>query len=157
LDTDSGHCDQQPSQEGSDVEDGTPSFLFVAMLLSMRTSGIITSDEQRITAKVTLALTHNRRRFADTFYQRLKQILVDPLKLGCSLLVNMSFPSVVVVCSYSVLQAILDTCHSGTLLDLPHYHCNSVYVPWHSKGYRRTATMHDTAGMVLPLHHAALH
>ncbi|KAN0130443.1 Caspase domain containing protein [Lactarius tabidus] len=36
------------------------------------------------------------------------------------------------------LIAILDTGHSGTLLDLPHYHCNSVYVPWKSKGTRRT-------------------
>jgi hypothetical protein len=24
-------------------------------------------------------------------------------------------------------------CHSGTMLDLPHFHCNSVYVPWQSK------------------------
>ncbi|KAI9510660.1 caspase domain-containing protein [Russula earlei] len=55
----------------------------------------------------------------------LKEILVLPLPVGCSLL------------------AILDTCHSGTMLDLPHYHCNSVYVPWQSKGERRTMTMRN--------------
>ncbi|KAH9977499.1 caspase domain-containing protein [Russula compacta] len=43
----------------------------------------------------------------------------------------------------SSLLAILDTCHSGTLLDLPHYHCNNVYVPWQSKGERRTMTMQN--------------
>ncbi|KAF7421266.1 Ca(2+)-dependent cysteine protease [Pleurotus ostreatus] len=41
----------------------------------------------------------------------LKEHLVDPLPAG------------------STLVAILDTCHSETLLDLPHYHCNRVYVP----------------------------
>ncbi|KAI9456372.1 caspase domain-containing protein [Lactarius psammicola] len=41
------------------------------------------------------------------------------------------------------LLAILDTCHSGTLLDLPHYHCNSVYVPWQSKDTRRKLTMQN--------------
>ncbi|KAI0290174.1 caspase domain-containing protein [Russula brevipes] len=50
----------------------------------------------------------------------LNDILVKPLPAGSSLF------------------ALLDTCHSGTLLDLPHYHCNSIYVPWHSKGKRRT-------------------
>ncbi|KAH9005350.1 caspase domain-containing protein [Lactarius deliciosus] len=50
----------------------------------------------------------------------LNDILVKPLPAGSSLF------------------ALLDTCHSGTLLDLPHYHCNSVYVPWRSKGKRRT-------------------
>lgn len=38
-------------------------------------------------------------------------------------------------------QAIFDCCHAGTLLDLPHYHCNAVYVPWISKGERRTKTL----------------
>jgi hypothetical protein len=58
----------------------------------------------------------------------LKNILVDPLPVGCTLL------------------AILDTCHSGTMLDLPHYHCNNVYVPWQSKGERRTMTMQNING-----------
>jgi len=45
----------------------------------------------------------------------LKEYLVDPLPVG------------------STLVAIFDTCHSGSLLDLPHYRCNRVYVPWLSK------------------------
>ncbi|KAI0246645.1 caspase domain-containing protein [Lactifluus subvellereus] len=93
----SGHSDQQLSQDGSDIEEDGQDEV------------IITSDEERI------------------IDNRLKEILVDPLKPGCSLL------------------AILDTCHSGTMLDLPHHHCNSVYVPWLSKGHRRTATMHNKA------------
>jgi len=56
----------------------------------------------------------------------LREILVLPLPVGCSLV------------------AIFDTCHSGTILDLPHYHCNDVYVPWQSKDERRTMTMRNT-------------
>lgn len=29
-------------------------------------------------------------------------------------------------------QAVFDTSCTGTVLNLPHHHCNSVYVPWHS-------------------------
>jgi len=54
----------------------------------------------------------------------LNYILVKEIPVGCTLL------------------AILDTCHSGTMLDLPHYHCNNVYVPWLSKGQRRTKSLH---------------
>ncbi|KAF9490860.1 hypothetical protein BDN71DRAFT_1453761 [Pleurotus eryngii] len=46
----------------------------------------------------------------------LKERLIDPLPAG------------------STLMAILDTCHSETLLDLPHYHCNRVYVPYENTG-----------------------
>jgi len=46
-------------------------------------------------------------------------------------------------------QAILDTCHSGTLLDLPHYHCNNVYVPWQSKGQRRSMSLQNANGSSL--------
>ena len=35
------------------------------------------------------------------------------------------------------LTAIIDSCHSGTLLDLDHYHCNAVYFPWLNRGVRR--------------------
>jgi len=46
---------------------------------------------------------------------KLRQHLVDPLPADCSLV------------------AIFDTCHSASLLDLPHHRCNRVYVPWVSK------------------------
>ncbi|CAA7261280.1 unnamed protein product [Cyclocybe aegerita] len=36
------------------------------------------------------------------------------------------------------LTAVFDSCHSGTLLDLPHYHCNAVYLPFVNKGVRGT-------------------
>lgn len=55
----------------------------------------------------------------------LNDILVKPLPIG------------------SFLLAVFDTCHSGTMLDLPHHHCNSIYVPWHSKGERVTLTMRN--------------
>jgi len=38
----------------------------------------------------------------------------------------------------SNLVAVFDSCHSGSLLDLEHVRCNQVYVPWISKGKRRT-------------------
>ncbi|CAA7261259.1 unnamed protein product [Cyclocybe aegerita] len=36
------------------------------------------------------------------------------------------------------LTAIFDSCHSGTLLDLPHYRCNAVHFPSVNKGRRGT-------------------
>jgi len=39
------------------------------------------------------------------------------------------------------LAAFFDTCHSGTLLDLPHHHCNGVWMPWVSKNKCRTDTL----------------
>ncbi|KAI0330732.1 hypothetical protein GY45DRAFT_1336616 [Cubamyces sp. BRFM 1775] len=39
------------------------------------------------------------------------------------------------------LTAVIDSCHSGTLLDLDHYHCNAVYFPWLSRGVRRLSKM----------------
>ncbi|KJA18485.1 hypothetical protein HYPSUDRAFT_45202 [Hypholoma sublateritium FD-334 SS-4] len=43
------------------------------------------------------------------------------------------------------LTAVLDCCHSGSLLDLEHSHCNNVYVPWLNKGRRRTKTLQANA------------
>ncbi|KAF7358039.1 Metacaspase type II [Mycena venus] len=40
--------------------------------------------------------------------------------------------------SGSHLVAILDTCHSGSLLDLKHYRCNRVHVPWIFRGKRNS-------------------
>ena len=46
-----------------------------------------------------------------------------------------------------LLQALLDTCDSGThQLDLSHYHCNSMYVPWRSNGKRRAQSWQNVTG-----------
>ncbi|ESK89580.1 hypothetical protein Moror_8651 [Moniliophthora roreri MCA 2997] len=39
------------------------------------------------------------------------------------------------------LVAILDSCHSATLLNLKHFRCNRVYVPWISKGRRQSDSL----------------
>jgi len=41
------------------------------------------------------------------------------------------------------LTAIFDACHSGTLLDLEHYTCNNVWVPWLNKGKRQSDTIRN--------------
>ncbi|KAL0953664.1 hypothetical protein HGRIS_004863 [Hohenbuehelia grisea] len=46
----------------------------------------------------------------------LREYLVQPLPPGCSLV------------------AVVDTCHSATMLDLPHIRCNATYFPWVSRG-----------------------
>ncbi|KAF7351287.1 Mitochondrial chaperone BCS1 [Mycena sanguinolenta] len=50
----------------------------------------------------------------------LRRHLVSPLPVGSSLV------------------AVFDSCHSASLLDLAHFRCNRVYVPWISKGRRRS-------------------
>ncbi|TFK85489.1 hypothetical protein K466DRAFT_654229 [Polyporus arcularius HHB13444] len=52
----------------------------------------------------------------------LRKKLVNPLPIGAN------------------LTAIFDSCHSGTMLDLDHYLCNSVYHPWTDIGFRRHLT-----------------
>ncbi|OSD05044.1 hypothetical protein PYCCODRAFT_1465490 [Trametes coccinea BRFM310] len=54
---------------------------------------------------------------------KLRKLLVDTLPIGAN------------------LTAIFDSCHSGTLLDLDHYLCHSVYYPWVSPGFRYEKTM----------------
>jgi hypothetical protein len=68
------------------------------------------------------------------------------------------------------MQAVFDSCHSGTLLgalgylvtsiagltgplraDLDHYKCNAVYVPWVSKGTRATDTPRNSISRQLAL------
>jgi len=88
-----------------------------------------------------------------TSFQELNRILA-PLPVGCSLLVHILFYFRFQISLCCILQAILDTAHSGTLLDLPHHHCNDVYVPWQSKGERRTRTWHNINGLCL--HHLSL-
>ncbi|KAF9525905.1 caspase domain-containing protein [Crepidotus variabilis] len=46
---------------------------------------------------------------------------------------------------HSTLYAVFDTCNSGTILDLEHYRCNKVYLPWVNKGTRRTKSRHILA------------
>jgi hypothetical protein len=41
----------------------------------------------------------------------------------------------------SSLIAVFDSCHSGSLLDLKHFRCNRVYVPWVNKGDRKTKSL----------------
>ncbi|KAI3606425.1 metacaspase pca1 [Moniliophthora roreri] len=53
----------------------------------------------------------------------LRSILVEKLPVGCQLV------------------AIFDSCHSASLLDLNHFRCNRVYVPWMSKGRRQSDSM----------------
>ncbi|KAK7447389.1 hypothetical protein VKT23_014099 [Stygiomarasmius scandens] len=53
----------------------------------------------------------------------LKKLLVDRLPVGAHLV------------------AVFDSCHSQSLLDLEHWRCNRVYVPWISKGRRKSDSM----------------
>ncbi|KAJ7057686.1 caspase domain-containing protein [Mycena amicta] len=48
----------------------------------------------------------------------------------------------------SSLVAVLDTCHSGSLLDLRHYRCNRVVVPWRFRGKHDSADMDARYGTV---------
>ncbi|KAK0200469.1 caspase domain-containing protein [Desarmillaria ectypa] len=63
---------------------------------------------------------HDSRKIMDN---ELRRHLVDALPIGSSLV------------------AVFDSCHSASLLDLDHFRCNRVYVPWISKGRRRSDSM----------------
>ncbi|KAF8200902.1 caspase domain-containing protein [Pholiota molesta] len=41
----------------------------------------------------------------------------------------------------STLTAVIDSCHSCSMLDLKHFRCNRVFVPWINRGKRRTKTL----------------
>ncbi|RPD69580.1 hypothetical protein L226DRAFT_575567 [Lentinus tigrinus ALCF2SS1-7] len=67
-------------------------------------------------AMVTYSPTgHNHPTIID---DTLNELLVEPLPVD------------------AFLTAIFDSCHSGTLLDLEHYTCNSVWFPWCNRGPR---------------------
>jgi hypothetical protein len=107
---------------------------------------LITSDEETIIDDVRLH-PDLYGVYPLTSFQELKEILVDPLPVGCTLIVSGSLFRVcfrIPICY--VPQVIFDASHSGTMLDLPHHHCNSVYVPWQSKGRRRTVTLRNMNG-----------
>jgi hypothetical protein len=108
---------------------------------------IITCDLGRIIDNVkTIAITHEKRPFPDVFGRNSSTSSSTASRsVAPSWSVVLSF-SVAVVYSSAVPQAFFDTCHSGTMLDLPHYHCNDIYVPWISKGNRRTKTMQNKIG-----------
>ncbi|KAG6855663.1 hypothetical protein H0H87_012332 [Tephrocybe sp. NHM501043] len=72
----------------------------------------------------------------------LRWCLVDPLPIGSNLIVRFSphAPSSLKPrpVNFPTNQAIFDSCHSASLLDLEHLRCNQVYVPWVSKGKRKS-------------------
>ncbi|KAF7360542.1 hypothetical protein MVEN_00785300 [Mycena venus] len=53
--------------------------------------------------------------------------------------------------SGSRLVAVLDTSHSGSLLDLKHFRCNRVYVPWTRKGTRSSEDLQHWWGQRLEM------
>ena len=94
--------------------------------------------------------------------QKLREIMVDPLPPGSSFFVShLAIGNVIVTES---TQSVFDACHSGTLLgkcsmrrlywektdtpslDLTHYRCNRVYVPWVSK--RKIPRVHRVYNLV---------
>ncbi|KAF8267146.1 caspase domain-containing protein [Lactarius quietus] len=103
------------------VSDAAPGDTFVFLYSGHSDQQLATDDIHEEDNQDEMIITCDEQTIVDN---ELNDILI-PLPIGCSLI------------------AILDTCHSGTLLDLPHYHCNTVYVPWQSKGTRRTLTMQN--------------
>ena len=126
----------------------------LSLTLALTPTVLIPSDENPVIDDVCSTLIHLSSSCPLTGFQELRKILV-PLPVGCFLLVRSSLFYVACQIPLCLLfQAILDTCHSGTMLDLPHHHCNNVYVPWQSKGERRTMSMQNYNGS--SLHHTAL-
>ncbi|KAI9458149.1 caspase domain-containing protein, partial [Lactarius psammicola] len=103
------------------VSVAAPGDTFVFLYSGHSDQRLATDDLQEEDGQDETIITSDEQFILDN---ELNDILV-PLPIGCSLL------------------AVLDTNHSGTLLDLPHHHCNSVYVPWQSKGTRRAPTMQN--------------
>ncbi|KAI0045505.1 hypothetical protein FA95DRAFT_121890 [Auriscalpium vulgare] len=103
------------------------------------------SDQQKTTEVPNLEeddqdevlLTCDGKRIVDN---DLKAMLINPLPAGCFFTVRRDLPARRPVLTANP-QAFLDSCHSGTMLDLPHYKCNQLYFPWVSRGYREQHTL----------------
>ncbi|KAJ2915783.1 hypothetical protein MD484_g4631, partial [Candolleomyces efflorescens] len=78
-----------------------------------------TDNKEEEDGKDELIVTYDDKYIRDNV---LREKLVDPLPIG------------------SHLIAVFDTCHSASLLDLEHFRCNRVWVPWTNKGKRRSMT-----------------
>ncbi|KAJ3504205.1 hypothetical protein NLJ89_g8059 [Agrocybe chaxingu] len=76
-----------------------------------------TDDPQEEDGKNECIVTSDNKYLLDN---ELNDMLVKPLPAGGNLTV------------------VLDACYSGTLLDLPHYQCNGVYLPCVNRGQRRS-------------------
>ncbi|KAJ7266527.1 caspase domain-containing protein [Mycena rebaudengoi] len=84
-------------------------------------------EEMRIVDNVNLPIVDVDRFLTYVLFstQEIHKILVVPLPIG------------------SRLVTVLDTCHSGSLLDLKHYRCNRVWIPWLYKGTRSSEAYHS--------------
>ena len=158
MTTDSGHSDQRGPTDDEKEEDGkdesTLSLIQRSHFLMCTHVVIITCDEDAIIDDVSFCSWLPHRRLSANKFPGAQSHSCSPsgwVFPPCTYLVTLCRFQ---ICSCRILQAIFDTAHSGTLLDLPHYHCNNVYVPWQSKGEHRTRSRHNWNGSCL--HHVSL-
>ncbi|SJL06810.1 uncharacterized protein ARMOST_10152 [Armillaria ostoyae] len=109
----SGHVGQVENKNNSE-EDGMDECLIPCDHNDEHGSRMIMDNVRCSTAQLS------RRFHRVNGHQELWRHLVDALPIGSSLV------------------AVFDSCHSASLLDLDHFRCNRVYVPWISKGRRRS-------------------
>ncbi|PBK83358.1 hypothetical protein ARMGADRAFT_675631 [Armillaria gallica] len=110
----SGHVGQVKNKNNSE-EDGMDEYLIPCESHNdEHDSRMILDNVRRSTAQLS------RRFHRVNGHQELRRHLVDPLPIGSSLV------------------AVFDSCHSASLLDLDHFRCNRVYVPWISKGRHKS-------------------
>lgn len=135
----SGHSTQEDTDD-IEEEDGKNECGYEILnhgLDSSFGSVIIGSDGQTIKDDVRLLFSTIESDW--NLFQELRDYLVKPLPPKCSLIV--SSPYMFSWFLADIFQAVFDSCHSGSLLDLKHFRCNQVYVPWLNKGQRRTDSL----------------